>query len=55
MQNQKDGTQISPSRSPLKDLSVCGGVGDLTAVSDGYAKSDAHLPAFFRSPNHFHG
>ena len=46
-QTQKDGTQIAPSRSPLKDLSVCGGVGDLTAVSDGYAKSDAHLPLFF--------
>ena len=47
VQNQKDGTQIAPSRSPLTDLSVCGGVGDLTAVSDGYAKSDAHLPRFF--------
>jgi hypothetical protein len=45
--NQKDGTQIAPGRSPLKDLSVCGGVGDLTAVSDGYGKSDAHLPRFF--------
>ena len=47
VQNQKDGRQISPSRSPLKDLSVCGEVGDLTAVSDGYGKSDAHLPRFF--------
>ena len=47
VQNQKDGRQIAPSRSPLKDLSVCGEVGDLTAVSDGYGKSDAHLPRFF--------
>jgi hypothetical protein len=47
MQNQKDGRPIAPSRSPLKDLSVCGEVGDLTAVSDGYGKSDAHLPRFF--------
>ncbi len=49
VQNQKDGSQIAPSRSPLKDLSACGEVGDLTAVSDRYGKSDAHLPAFFRS------
>jgi len=55
VQNQKDGTQIAPGRSPLKDLSVCGRVGDLTAVSDGYAKSDAHLHAFFRFPHHSHG
>jgi hypothetical protein len=54
-QNRKDGTQIAPGRSPLKDLSVCGGVGDLTAVSDGYGKFNAHLPAFFRFPNHSHG
>jgi hypothetical protein len=47
MQNQKDERQIAPSRSPLKDLSVCGEVGDLTAVSDVYGKSDAHLPRFF--------
>ena len=53
--NQKDGTQIAPRRFPLRDLSVCGEVGDLTAVSDGYGKSDAHLPAFFRCPNHSHG
>ena len=45
--NQKDGRQIAPSRSPLKDLSVYGEVGDLTAVSDRYVKSDAHLPHFF--------
>jgi hypothetical protein len=45
--NQKDGRQIAPSRSPLKDLSVCGEVADLTAISDGYGKSDAHLPRFF--------
>lgn len=49
VQNQKDGRQIAPSRSPLKDLSVYGEVDDLTAVSDGYGKSDAHLPRFFRS------
>jgi len=47
MQNQKDGRQIAPSRSPLKDLSVHGEVGNLTAVSDGSGKSDAHLPRFF--------
>jgi hypothetical protein len=47
VQNQKDGRQIAPSRSPLKDLSAYGEVGDLTAVSDGYGKSDAHLPRFF--------
>jgi hypothetical protein len=47
VQNQRGGRQIAPSRSPLKDLSVCGEVGDLTAVSDGYGKSDAHLPRFF--------
>src|SRR5262249_3984193 len=47
VQNQKDGRQIAPSRSPLKDLSVYGEVGDLAAVSDGYGKSDAHLPRFF--------
>jgi hypothetical protein len=33
VQTQKDGRQIAPSRSPLKDLSVCGEVGDLTAVT----------------------
>jgi len=55
VQNQKDGTQIAPGRSPLKDLSFCGRVGDMIAVSDRYAKSDAHLPAFFRFPNHSHG
>jgi len=49
VQNQKNGRQIAPSRSPLKDLSVYEEVGDLTAVSDGYGKSDAHLPRFFRS------
>ena len=49
VQNQKDGRQIVPSRSPLKDLSVYGEVGDPTAVSDGYGKFDAHLPRFFRS------
>jgi hypothetical protein len=27
VRNQKDGRQIVPSRSPLKDLSVCGEVG----------------------------
>jgi hypothetical protein len=47
VQNQKDGRQIALSRSPLKDLSVSGEVGDLTAVSDGYGKSDAHLSRFF--------
>jgi hypothetical protein len=47
VQNQKDGRQIAPSRSPLKDLSVYGEVGDLTAVSDVYWKSDAHLTRFF--------
>jgi hypothetical protein len=47
VQNQKDGTQIAPSRSLLKELSVCGEVGDLTAINDGYGKSDAHLPRFF--------
>jgi len=47
VQNQKDGRQIAPSRSPLKDLSVYGEVGDPTSVSDGYGKSDAHLPRFF--------
>ena len=47
VQNQKDGRQIAPSRSPLKDLSVYGEVGDPTAVSDGYGKFDAHLPRFF--------
>jgi hypothetical protein len=47
VQNQKDGRQIAPSRSPLKDLSIYGEVGDLTAVNDGYGKSDAHLPRFF--------
>ena len=47
MQNQKDGRQIAPSRSPLKDLSVREEVDDLTAVSDGYGKSDAHFPRFF--------
>ena len=36
VQNQKDERQIAPSRSPLKNLSVYGEVGDLTAVSDGY-------------------
>jgi len=39
--------RLRQSRSPLKGLSVCGEVGDLTAVSDGYGKSDAHLPRFF--------
>jgi hypothetical protein len=43
VRDQKDGTQIAPGRSPLKDLSVCREVGDLIAVSDGYGKSDAHL------------
>ena len=47
MQNQKVGRQIALSHSPLKDFSVCGEVGDLTTVSDGYGKSDAHLPRFF--------
>jgi hypothetical protein len=47
VQNQKDGRQIAPSCSPLKDLSIYGEVGDLTAVNDGYGKSDAHLPRFF--------
>jgi hypothetical protein len=47
VQNQKDGRQTAPSRSPLKDLSVYGEVGDLTAVSDVFGKSDAHLPRFF--------
>jgi hypothetical protein len=47
VQNQKDGRQIASNRSPLKDLSVFGEVGDLTAVSDGYGKSDAYLPRFF--------
>jgi hypothetical protein len=47
VQIHKDGWWIAPSRSPLKDLSVCGEVGDLTAISDGYGKSDAHLPRFF--------
>jgi hypothetical protein len=41
VRNQKDGRRIAPSRSPL------GEVGDLTAVSDGYGKSDAHHPHFF--------
>jgi hypothetical protein len=45
VQNQKDGRQIAPSCSPLKDLSVYGE----TVVNDGYGKSDAHLPRFFRS------
>jgi hypothetical protein len=45
--NQKDGRQIAPSRSPLKDLNVYGEVGDLTAVSGGYGRSDSHLPRFF--------
>ena len=35
------------SRNRVKDLSACGEVGDLTVVSDGYGKSDAHLPRFF--------
>ena len=47
VQNQKDGMQIAPSRSLLKRLSVYGEIGDLTAVSDGHGKSDAHLPRFF--------
>jgi hypothetical protein len=47
VQNQKDGRQIAPSRSPLKDLSVYGEVGDLTTVSDGYGESNAHPPRFF--------
>jgi hypothetical protein len=35
MQNQKDGRQIAPSRSPLKELSVCGEVGaSLRSVTD---------------------
>jgi hypothetical protein len=46
-QNQKAGKQIAPSRSSLKDLSLYGEVGDLTAVSGAYGKSDAHLPRFF--------
>jgi hypothetical protein len=50
MQNQKDGRQIAPSRSPLKDLSVCREVDDLTAVSNGYGKFGRISPAFFRSP-----
>ena len=49
VQNQKDGRRIAPSRSPLKDLSVCGEVGDLTAVSNGYGKFGRISPAFFRS------
>ncbi len=44
VQDQKDGRRIAPGRSPLKNLNVYGEVGDLTAVSDGYGKSDAHLP-----------
>ncbi len=52
MRNQKDGRQIAPSRSPLKDLSVYEEVGDLTAVGDGYGKSDAHLPRFFSVSNY---
>jgi len=47
VQNQKDGRQIAPSPSPLKDLSIYGEVGDLTVVSDGHGMSDAHLPRFF--------
>jgi hypothetical protein len=43
----RDQRQIASSRSPLKNLSVYGVVGDLTAVSGGYGKSDAHLPSFF--------
>jgi len=46
-QDQKNGRRIAPSRSPLKDLSVYGEVSDLTAVSDGYGKSDARLQRFF--------
>ena len=49
VQNQKDGRQIAPSRSPLKDLSAHEEVDDLTAVSDGYGKSDTRLPRFFQS------
>jgi hypothetical protein len=47
VQNQTDERQIAPSRSPLKDFSVCGEVGDLIAVSGGPGKSEAHLPRFF--------
>jgi hypothetical protein len=36
VQNQKDGRQIAPSRSPLKNLMVCEEDVDLTAVSDGH-------------------
>jgi hypothetical protein len=51
--NQKDGRQIAPSRSPLKDLSVLREGWRQPAVSDGYGKSDAHLPRFFSvSPTH---
>jgi hypothetical protein len=32
MQNQKDGRQIAPSRSHLKDWSAYGEVGDLIGV-----------------------
>jgi hypothetical protein len=46
-QNQINGRQIAPGRSHLKDLSVYGEIGDLTALSDGYGKSDSHLPCFF--------
>ena len=49
MQNQRDGRQIAPSRSPIKDLSVYGEGGDLIAVGDGYGKSGRISPAFFRS------
>lgn len=37
LQNQKGGRQIAPNLSPLKDLSVCGEVGDMTAASDGHS------------------
>jgi hypothetical protein len=49
VQNQREGRQIAPSRSPIKDLSVYGEGGDLIAVGDGYGKSGRISPAFFRS------
>jgi hypothetical protein len=47
MQNQKDGRQIAPSRSPLKELSVCGEVGaSLRSVTE-MGSPMRISPAFF--------
>jgi hypothetical protein len=48
--NQKDGRQIAPGRSPLKDLSVYGEVGASLRSMTNMGSPMRISPAFFRSP-----